>query len=80
MRGQDIACLLALAALWGGSFLFMRMAALMLGLIYAGTTGRQLALRQFWQQYLLSGIVNQRCPSYCSPVPNCTCPHSGRRF
>jgi hypothetical protein len=72
------------------------MAALVLGLITliaarvgrtgivlltnAGTTGRQLALRQFWQQFLLSGIVNQRCPSYCSPVPNCTCPHSGRRF
>jgi drug/metabolite transporter (DMT)-like permease len=54
------------------------MAALVLGLITliaarvgrtgialltnAGTTGRQLALRQFWRQYLLSGVVGAALP------------------
>ena len=78
MRGQDLARLLALAALWGGSFLFMRVAAPVFGpialiaarvglagialLAYAGATRQPLALRQFWRQYLVIGVVNSALP------------------
>jgi drug/metabolite transporter (DMT)-like permease len=78
MRGQDVARLLVLAALWGGSFLFVRVAVPTLGpialiaarvgmagvalLAYASATRQELALRQFWRQYLIIGIVNSALP------------------
>ena len=72
MRGQDVARLLVLAALWGGSFLFVRVAVPALGpialitarvwvagltlLAYVGATRQDLALGQFWRQSSSSGL------------------------
>lgn len=78
MRPADIARLLVLSALWGGSFIFMRVAAPALGpfvlvffrvgiaglvlLAYARLTGQQLALRERWRQYVMIGLLNSALP------------------
>jgi drug/metabolite transporter (DMT)-like permease len=78
MRSQDIAALLFLAALWGGSFLFMRIAAPILGAVWlieirvllAGLILLPIALRvglgktmgQYWRSLLLVGSINLAIP------------------
>ena len=78
MTPRQIAMLLALAALWGASFLFMRVAVPELGpvvladgrvaiaglalLAYATAIGARPALRARWRDYLLLGAVNAALP------------------
>ena len=78
MRAPDLARLLLLAALWGGSFIFIRIAAPVLGpivlvtirvllagaalLVYALVTRSELELRARWRQYLTIGALNSAIP------------------
>jgi drug/metabolite transporter (DMT)-like permease len=78
MRPRDLATLLALAALWGGSFLFIRIAAPALGplplaggrvviagaVLWAGllAVGRRPALRAHWRALLVLGGLNAAIP------------------
>lgn len=78
MKPVDLARLLVLAALWGGSFLFIRVAAPVLGpivlvelrvllaglalLLYARLTRHQTDLRARWRQYLIIGALNSAIP------------------
>ena len=78
MRSQDAARLLLLSALWGGSFIFMRVAAPSLGAIvtaearvviagllligYAAATRQDLGLRERWRQYFFVGLINSAVP------------------
>ena len=78
MTPRQIAMLLALAALWGASFLFMRVAVPEFGPIvladarvalagvvllgYATVVGTRPALRVRWRDYLLLGSVNAALP------------------
>ena len=78
MRGQDVARLLLLSALWGGSFIFIRVAAPVLGpvvlvwvrvliaglllLAFALGSRRSLQMRRFWPQYLVLGLINSALP------------------
>lgn len=78
MKGRDIAELLLLAALWGGSFLFMRIAAPMLGPIWlielrvllAGLALLPIAvrlklwseIRRHWRSLLIAGCINSAIP------------------
>ena len=78
MTPRQIAMLLALAALWGASFLFMRVAVPELGPVvladgrvaiagialfaYAAAIGARPALRARWRDYLLLGAVNAALP------------------
>jgi drug/metabolite transporter (DMT)-like permease len=75
---RQIAMLLVLAALWGASFLFMRVAVPALGpvvlanarvaiagaalLAYAVAIGARPALRSRWRDYLLLGAINAALP------------------
>src|SRR4051812_46511100 len=81
MKTSDLTRLLLLAALWGGSFIFMRVLAPVLGplvtadsrLIVAGlallayfrTIGFDPDWRRFWKHYLVIGIVNSALPFTC---------------
>ncbi len=78
MRVGDVARLLTLAALWGGSFLFMRVAVQPLGpiataelrvllaavalLVWLRVAGIRLGWRQDWRLFLVVGIVNSAAP------------------
>ena len=78
MKTRDIGELLLLSALWGGSFLCIRIAAPVLGpivlielrvliaglalLLYAILTKMKLNLRKHWLYYLIVGIVNSAIP------------------
>jgi len=78
MTPRQIAMLLVLAALWGASFLFMRVAVPAFGpvvladarvaiagvalLAYAAALGTRPALRQRWRDYLLLGAINAALP------------------
>jgi drug/metabolite transporter (DMT)-like permease len=78
MRVADVTRLLALAALWGGSFLFMRVAVAPLGpigtaelrvllasatlLAWLRVAGIRLDLRREWQLYLAVGTINSAAP------------------
>jgi len=78
MTPRQVAMLLVLAALWGASFLFMRVAVPALGpivladarvaiagtalLAYAVAMGARPALRARWRDYLLLGAVNAALP------------------
>jgi drug/metabolite transporter (DMT)-like permease len=78
MTLRDLGLLLLLAALWGASFIFMRVAAPVLGafpvvaaratlsglllLVYALVIGQQFDLRQRWRQFLLIGLLNNAIP------------------
>jgi drug/metabolite transporter (DMT)-like permease len=78
MRAEDLGRLLLLSALWGGSFLFMRIAAPILGpivvaesrvliaglalLLYARAAKRPMEIRLRWRQYLIIGAVNSAIP------------------
>lgn len=78
MRPADLSRLLLLGALWGGSFIFMRMVAPTLGaamtaesrMLLAGVTlvawlriaGVPLAWRSNWRSYALIGVINSALP------------------
>src|SRR5215213_10359991 len=78
MTPRQATMLLVLAALWGASFLFMRVAVPALGpvvladlrvaiagaalLAYAAAIGARPALRSRWRDYLLLGAVNAALP------------------
>jgi drug/metabolite transporter (DMT)-like permease len=78
MSLPDLARLLALAALWGGSFVFIRVAAPVVGpfwlaesrvglafvilIMLALSRGNVPALRQRWRDFLVIGIVNSALP------------------
>jgi len=78
MRPRDLGALLLLAALWGGSFLFIRLAAPALGplalmdlrvllaggalLVYAAIARRLPAWRSWWRRYLILGALNAAAP------------------
>jgi drug/metabolite transporter (DMT)-like permease len=75
---RDAAALLALGALWGGSFLFIRVAVPYLGplllmelrvgiaslalVVFAAAVGRRPKLRACWRQFLLIGTLNAAIP------------------
>jgi len=78
MTPRQLAMLLALAAVWGASFLFMRVAVPSFGpivlaearvavaglalLAYAALIGARPALRARWRDYLLLGAINAALP------------------
>jgi drug/metabolite transporter (DMT)-like permease len=78
MRGQDLARLTALAAIWGASFIFLRTLAPVLGPVLTATSrvviagvaliayfrgsGFDAGLRHHWRQYLVIGVVNSALP------------------
>ena len=78
MRRSDIARLVALAAIWGGSFIFIRVLAPVLGpvltaasrvliagvvlVLYCRVIGFEAELRRYWRQYAVIGIVNSTIP------------------
>jgi len=78
MNAKQIGALLLLSALWGGSFLFIRIAAPVLGpvllielrvliagvalLLYMLFTRSPLDLRARWKYYLVIGIINSAIP------------------
>jgi len=78
MRPADLTRLVLLAAIWGGSFLFVRMAVSAIGplwltefrvglaaiamLIYARAAGFQLDLAQNWRPYVILGVLNTALP------------------
>ena len=81
MMSRDVAELVALAALWGASFLFMRIARAEFGAVRAGRAARHRrragaaaaaaargavgALRRHWRPILLVGITNSALPFVC---------------
>ncbi|WP_134703356.1 DMT family transporter [Ammoniphilus sp. YIM 78166] len=78
MKIKDITALFALAALWGASFLFIRIASPVLGpfltiqgrvtlavlalLLYLTLLGNSAGFRQRWKQYLMIGALNAAIP------------------
>ncbi len=78
MKAKDVWALLLLSAMWGGSFLFIRVAAPVLGpvvlmelrvliagialLLYSLATKQPLELRKHWLAYLIIGIINSAIP------------------
>jgi drug/metabolite transporter (DMT)-like permease len=78
MNRKQIGALLLLSALWGGSFLFIRIAAPVLGpvllielrvlvagvalLVYMLVTRSAFDLRARWKHYLVIGIINSAIP------------------
>ncbi|WP_019585518.1 DMT family transporter [Deinococcus apachensis] len=78
MSPKDLTALLVLSALWGGSFLFMRVAAPVLGpvvlielrvliaglalLAFAVATRSLPAFRPHWKPFLVIGVVNSALP------------------
>src|SRR5215204_4810016 len=78
MRPRDFAGLIMLSALWGGSFLFIRVAVPALGpfllvelrvglaaaalLLYALAAGRLPKIRSRWRSFLVLGFVNAAVP------------------
>ena len=78
MNGKDITALFTLAAIWGSSFLFMKIAAPALGpifttelrvtiaglvlLVYAFFSRHRLGILGKWKQFLLLGALNAAIP------------------
>ena len=78
MKLRDLTALIALAALWGGSFLFIRIAAPVLGplvladarvllagaalLLYGAAMRRGMDSRLRWKSYLVMGALNAAIP------------------
>jgi drug/metabolite transporter (DMT)-like permease len=78
MRHKDLGALMLLGALWGGSFLFIRVAVPALGpfvlmdlrvglavvalTLYAVAVGRPSKLRARWREFLIIGTVNTAIP------------------
>ncbi len=80
MRASDIFRLVLLAAIWGGSFVFLRVVAPPLGpivtadlrvliawgalAIYSRAVGLHVSWRRFWQQYFVIGAFNGALPFF----------------
>ncbi len=80
MRASDIFRLVLLAAIWGGSFVFLRVVAPALGpivtadlrvliawgalTIYCRAVGLDVGWRRFWRQYLVIGALNAALPFF----------------
>lgn len=78
MHASDLARLILLSAIWGASFLFIRMLAPVLGpfwvaesrigiaalalLLYLALRRQPLAWRKHWRQYTLLGLINSALP------------------
>jgi len=78
VRAQDTGRLVALAAIWGASFIFFRVLVPVLGpvatatarvliagvtlLLYCRATGFDTQWRRYWREYLVLGIVNSAFP------------------
>jgi drug/metabolite transporter (DMT)-like permease len=78
MRRQDLVRLVALAAIWGASFIFLRALAPVLGPVLTATsrvviagvalvvhfriTGFDAQLRRHWRHFLIIGVVNSALP------------------
>jgi len=78
MKPRDLGLLFILAALWGASFLYIRIAVPVLGpfvlvaartliasaalFLFALATGREVNLRRHWKQYLILGALNSAIP------------------
>ena len=78
MRPADLARLVALAAIWGASFIFIRIAVVSLGaigtaetrLVLAGATialvlalsGKRLELARHWRHFTVVGVLNSAAP------------------
>jgi drug/metabolite transporter (DMT)-like permease len=78
VRRSDVARLISLAAIWGASFIFIRVLAPAIGPILTVTTrvliggavlvaygraiGLDAGLRRYWRQYLVIGVVNSTLP------------------
>lgn len=78
MRSADLVRLLVLAAIWGASFLFMRIVAPVLGALWTAEvrvaiagmamlafmlmTRRAMQFRAHWKQYLVLGTLNSALP------------------
>ncbi|HEX7812571.1 MAG TPA: DMT family transporter [Burkholderiales bacterium] len=78
MKRADLARLFLLAAIWGASFMFFRMAAPVLGplvtaesrallgglalFIWFRATGADLQFREHWRAYLIIGLLNSALP------------------
>src|SRR5215212_5688313 len=78
MRPKDLGALILLGALWGGSFLFIRVAVpalgpfLLVGLrvglaaaalfLYALAAGRMPKIRSRWRSFLVLGVLNAAVP------------------
>jgi drug/metabolite transporter (DMT)-like permease len=78
VRSVDTGRLVALAAIWGSSFIFIRVLAPTLGPVLTATsrvliagvalvayfqvTGYDAEVRRYWRQYLVMGVVNSAIP------------------
>jgi len=78
MRRADVARLVSLAAIWGGSFIFIRVLAPAIGpiltaasrvliagfvlVIYCRAAGLSADLVRYWRQYLVIGVFNSALP------------------
>ena len=78
MRRSDVGRLVSLAAIWGGSFIFIRVLAPTLGpivtaasrvliagavlVMYCRASGVSADLSRYWRQYLVIGIFNSTLP------------------
>jgi drug/metabolite transporter (DMT)-like permease len=78
MKPADIIRLLTLAAIWGGSYAFMRVVAPVFGgvgtmwlriglaglalLVYAKMMNVELGFAKFWKQYLFIGLMSSAIP------------------
>ncbi len=78
MKAVDLVRLFTLAAIWGASFLFFRVAAPVLGplvtaesraligglalLVYFRATGADLEFKLHWRAYLIIGTLNSALP------------------
>src|SRR5512147_310698 len=80
MRASDLFRLVLLAAIWGGSFVFLRVVVPALGpivtadlrvliawaalAIYSRAVGLNVGWRRFWPQYLMIGAFNAALPFF----------------
>jgi drug/metabolite transporter (DMT)-like permease len=78
VKARDLGALVALAAVWGGSFLFIRVAAPAVGpiplaearvllagttlLLYAAALRADIGLRRRWKSFLVIGLLNSAIP------------------
>ena len=78
MRSADLIRLISLAAIWGASFLFMRVLAPVVGVLWSAevrvglagiallimmyVTGRAMNFRENWKSFLILGTINSALP------------------
>lgn len=78
MRSADLLRLISLAAIWGASFLFMRVLAPVVGVLWSAevrvglagmallammlVTGRSMNFRENWKSFLILGTINSALP------------------